>query len=63
MKYVDFMFEDIYSGEYFFVELEEGAELNDAYKKLEEYDIFSTDVCFIEKMPQEDADILGYDTY
>ena len=63
MKYTDFMFEDIYAGVFFFVELEEGATLEDAYDYLKEYDIFPEEICFIEEMSQEDADLLGYDTY
>lgn len=63
MKYTDFMFEDIYAGEYFFVELPLGSTLEDTYNELEKYDIFSTDVCFIEEMSPKDANILGYDTY
>lgn len=63
MKYVDFMFEDNYTGEFFFVELEEGATLEDAYNRLKEYGILPEEIYFIEEMPQEDADILGYDTY
>lgn len=63
MKYTDFMFEDIYTGEYFFVELPLGSTLDDAYNELEKHDIFSTEICFIEEMSQEDAELLGYDTY
>lgn len=61
--YIDFMFEDYFTGEQFFVELEEGATLEDAYTRLKEYDIYPEQVEFIEMMSQEDADILGYDTY
>ena len=59
-KIWDFMFEDCYTGEQFFVECEN---IQRAAEILAEYGILPETINFIGKYTVEEADILGYDTY
>ena len=63
-EYVDYLFEDEETGEEFFVELEKGSTLKDAWHQLE--DVYGGDlseVKFIMTVDPEIAEVYGYDTY
>lgn len=60
---IDFLFMDSYTGEYFFVELTKGSHLSEAISVLAEYGILEEMCEFICIVSEEEANILGYDTY
>lgn len=64
-KYIDFLFHDIATGEDFLVELEmDGSELDDLLVKAQEIaDENFSNAEFQEVISEEDADMMGLDTY
>ena len=64
-KYIDFLFHDIATGEDFLVELEmDGSELEDLLVKAQEIaDEYFSNAEFQEVVSEEDADMMGLDTY
>ena len=63
-EYVDYLFKDEETGEEFFVELEKGSTVEDAWHQLE--DVYGEDlenVKFVMTVDPEIAEIYGYDTY
>ena len=60
MENWDFMFEDIESGERFFVEC---ANMDECKRILYENDIAEEEIKFLGVFNTYEADILGYDTY
>ena len=63
-EYVDYLFRDEETGEEFFVELEKGSTVEDAWRQLEEvYGGDLSEVKFIMTVDPETAEAYGYDTY
>ena len=63
-EYVDYLFRDSETCEEFFVELEKGSTVDDAWHQLE--DVYGEDlenVKFIMAVDPEIAEAYGYDTY
>ena len=63
-EYVDYLFRDEETGEEFFVELEKGSTVEEAWYQLEEvYGGDLSEVKFIMTVDPEIAEVYGYDTY
>ena len=63
-EYGDDLFRDEETGEEFFVELEKGSTVEDAWRQLEEvYGGDLSEVKFIMTVDPETAEAYGYDTY